>query len=695
MNTLLPFFTLITSITIMFADTQTEKAEIPTELQHPLIRMKDVQTGTLVFRDSEDPNLLHVLPNLETQANIHITGAVETTTINQVFTNTGNFPIEAIYVFPLPENGAVHDMKMLINDRLIQGVIKEKEEAKIIYEKAKKEGKRASLTEQQRPNIFTNSVANIMPGDVIIIRLEYIAPVQYEDGVFSLRFPTVVAPRFIPGNKITGYSGNGWAQDTDIVPDASKITPPVLPKGYRDGHNISITVTLDSGLPIDDVNCESHYIITEKLDENIYQISLKNNVAIPNRDFVLDYTIKQGFEPQAALFTAVENDEHYFMLMAVPPKQTSQTILPKEMVFIIDVSGSMSGESIGQAKQGLEQMVQSLRKDDYFNIIAFDDENYLFKGSTIKATKNNKAEAFEFIYNLKAMGGTNAHPALRLGMQMMTHNDLVNMVIFLTDGSVGNEKDLINLVHWNINNSRLFPIGIGSAPNSFLLRKIAREGRGTFTYISTTSQVESKISELFHKIEQPALTDLQLHIEGSPELFPNPIPDLFIGEPLFVVGKMQDSSDKPAILTGRTPEGYIKLSIELNTENASKDPAIPTIWARAKISQLMEEYWLGDRNKRDEVLKLALDYQLLTQFTSFVAVEHKIVNPEGKSMKSAIPTHIPKGWDFEKVFADAESSINTVVIPKTGSSAPLFGIIGMLLILLAGSLARFVSVKEK
>jgi len=422
---------IILTIAIGFAETQTDRIEIPTDLQQPPIRMKDIQTGTLVFRDTEDRNLLHVLPNLETQVNINITGMVETTTIDQVFTNTGKMPIEAIYVFPLPENGAVHDMKMLVNDRLIQGTIKEKEEARKTYEKAKKEGKRASLTEQQRPNIFTNSIANLMPGDVIIIRLEYIAPISYEGGVFSLRFPTVVAPRFILGNTVTGYTGNGWAHDTNVVPDASQITPPVLPKGFRDGHNISISITLDSGLPVDFVRCESHEILKEELENNVVNISLKNKDAIPNRDFVLNYKIKQGYEPKAALFTATKDDEHYFMMMAIPPLQTSEKILPKEMVFIIDVSGSMSGESIIQARNGLSQMIKRLRPEDYFNIIAFDNQNYLFQGQTIQATKANKHEALNFIKRLEPRGGTNAHPALRTGMEMMTQNNLVKMIVFL------------------------------------------------------------------------------------------------------------------------------------------------------------------------------------------------------------------------------------------------------------------------
>jgi Ca-activated chloride channel family protein len=655
----------------------------------PPLKLDDIKEGALV-RKIDGSDLYEMLPGLETRVQINIEGMVASTTVEQVFSNTSEEPIEAVYVFPLPQNAAVNDMKMLINDRLIQGVIKEKAEARETYEKAKAEGRRAGLTEQERPNIFTNTAANIMPGDTIIVRLQFIDKLTYEEGTFRLRFPMVVAPRFIPGYEIKGYSGSGWAYDTDIVPDASHITPPVVPPGMRSGSLLSLQVNINAGIPLSSINSISHDTRIIQINENAYRIDLKKNKVIPNKDFVLQYSIKSGKELKAALFTAEKEDDTYFMLMAVPPVNTGKDAsIKKEIIFVLDISGSMSGASIKQAGAGLINALGLLSQNDYFNIIAFNDRYETFAPFSVQASAAGIMSGINYVNSLNAGGGTQARPALEHALRMPHQPDALKMIVFLTDGSVGNEDQLIALVNRDIGNSRLFTVGIGSAPNGFLLEKVSRFGRGTFTFISTISEVQKKINELFAKIENPVLMDLKLDISQKAEIFPYPIADLFAGQPLIVFGKTDTLSETSTKLSGRTPDGIFALNIPLDRNSATKEPAIPTLWARNKIAGLMDEYRLGDEKVKREIIDLAIHHKLITKFTSFVAVEHKIINPKGKARLSTIPVELPEGWEYEKVFEN-EGLVKLAYLPQTASDAPLIALAGFMLMITGVSLQLLV-----
>ncbi len=676
---------------LLFAENQSEfnssmdslRQSITLYNNNALIKMNEIRTGTLV-RKIEESNMYEVLPELKTNVSISVDGMVSTTIVDQVFTNPSTVPLEAIYVFPLPIGGAVNDMKMIVNDRFIQGIIKEKVEAKEIYEKAKKEGKRASLTEQSRPNIFTNSVANIMPGDTIIVRLSYVETLHYEDGKFSLRFPMVVGPRYIPGNKVIGYSGNGWALDTDIVPDASQITPPVIPPGMRSGNVISLSVNLNAGLPIENINCVSHKISKNKLNTGKYKITLSEDSVIPNKDFVLDYTIKSGDHPQAALFTSTKDGDDYFMLMTIPPVEVNKTKpIPKEIIFVVDVSGSMSGISIEQTRNSLELALTKLNPEDYFNIIAFQTNFSLFSSSSIPANDKNILQGTKFIRGLKAGGGTEAYPALTEAMRMKKQSETLKMIIFLTDGCLGNETEVFNAIDRHLGNSRIFSIGIGSAPNSYLLEKASKLGRGRFTYISSVSEVEKKMNNLFMKLEYPVLTDLDLYLDHPAELHPKPIPDLYIGEPFIVFGKTNKHTLKDATLIGKTSDGYFKTKLSVDLSQAQHNPAIPTLWARQKINGLMGDLRLGASDSKQKIIDLAIEHKIMSKFTSFVAVEHKMVNPDESPLKVAIPTNLPEGWDFEKVFSKTTQSMKAIPMPKTATNEPLWFLIGTLLLLIS------------
>jgi Ca-activated chloride channel family protein len=655
-----------------------QKAVLTRVVDGPVLKLNDIREGTMVRRIGET-GLYEGLPGLSTEVNINIEGMVATATVDQVFSNPSENPIEAVYVFPLPQNAAIYDMKMLVNDRLIQGLIKERKEARATYDKAKKEGKRAGLTEQERPNVFTNSVANIMPGDRIMVRLQYVERLAYEDGLFRLRFPMVVAPRYIPGTVVRGYEGTGWAFDTEMVSDASRITPPVVPPGMRSGNMVSLKADVRAGLPLAHISSVSHDIdISEKGD--IHEVVLKRDEVIPNRDFVLEYGIEAGKEPKAALFASSKGDDDYFMLMAVPPvEMDTRHEVSQEMIFVIDVSGSMAGASIKQAKSALIRALSDLGPEDYFNIIAFESSYDTMESGPVPASQGNVDEGIDYVRALRAGGGTEAQSALQNALTMFHRPDTVKMIVFITDGSVGNESDLISLVNSYIGNSRLFTVGIGSAPNGHLLEKVSQSGRGTFTYISNTGEVEKKMGLLLSKIEKPALIDLVLDIPEETEIFPAPIPDLFEGQPLVVFGKTKDISKQSTTLTGKTPEGYFRLHLPLDPDNARVDPAIPTLWARSKIADFMDEYRLGNKEVKEDIIKLAIEHRLLTKFTSFVAVEQKIVNPGGSQSLSAIPTELPQGWEFDRVFGETQS-MKMAALPQTASKMPYAALAGILLL---------------
>jgi len=683
-----------------------------------LVTMDEITEGSFLVESEEEKGKYKFLPQLDTKVELNIKGMVVNARVDQMFINNTDQPIEAVYVFPLPNKAAVNNMQMIIDDRVIQGIVKEKGEAKKEYNKAKKEGKRASITEQERPNIFTNSVANIMPGDTIIVRLEYVEALEYEDGKFSLRFPMVVAPRYIHGSQVTGYSGTGWSFDTDIVPDGSRITPPVVPKGMRTGHTILIDAYIDAGIEIDDIS-STHLINKKKDGKNSYSITLKRDDYILNKDFVLEYSIKKGKEPKAALFvnSVVENnddnqissEDNYFMLMMVPPLDNDEKVnIGKEMIFVIDVSGSMSGTSINQAKESLLYSLDKLTPDDSFNIIAYSSNFSPLSKSPLNVNEENISKAKEFVNMLYAGGGTVAGPPLEFAMKMDSDVSKVKMIVFMTDGAIGNEHTIINLIDGNLGNARLFCVGIGSAPNSYLLDKVSEKGKGTFTYISDVKNVSEEMNELLNKIDMPVFTDIRLHLEGKHEVYPNPIPDLFINEPLIIYGKLDNRDDVEIKISGKNIDGQFDVKLPINFSTGIENNAIGDIWARNKIERLMDDYNFGGKsnNVKKEIINLSVKHQLVSKFTSFVAVEDKIVNPNAHPVLAVVPTDLPEGWDYDKVFSQKttlaftpKSNIDNATLnksnntnyannkyPRTATSMPLYILLGIISIFVSSAI---------
>jgi Ca-activated chloride channel family protein len=400
-----------------------------------------------------------------------------------------------------------------VGERIVEGQIKERAEAKRVYTEARAQGKKASLVEQERPNIFTTSVANIGPDEDIEIVIEYQEDLHYEGGRFELRFPMVVGPRFIPGAEgIEGFDGTGWGRNTPRVPDAERITPPVIHPDEGPINPVGIQVDLDAGVPLSRVTSPSHAIRTEKRGASRCLVELAAGTVAADRDFVLEWEPEAAERPRAALFTEQLDGDHYALLMVMPPQgeDALRSRMSRETIFVIDTSGSMHGTSIEQARKALLLALERLQPDDWFNVIQFNTATEALYPTSVRAHQGAVEEAQRYVKRLGAEGGTQMLPALREALGGSDAGGAVRQVIFITDGNVGNEAQLFSYVKQHLGESRLFTVGIGSAPNSHFMRKAARFGRGTFTHIGSPKEISAKMRELLGKLESPVLRDVRV-----------------------------------------------------------------------------------------------------------------------------------------------------------------------------------------
>jgi Ca-activated chloride channel family protein len=645
------------------------------------VGLEDVGAGNLLLKTPQ-PGRYVPAPTVATDVHMRITGMIARVRVTQRFENPSDEWVEGVYVFPLPEGAAVDRLRMRIGERIIEGRIKERAEAKRIYEKAKQSGKRAALTSQERPNIFTNSVANIGPKDAISVEIEYQESLRYRSGRFSVRFPMVVAPRYIPGKplrtevSVARFDGTGWAPDTDQVADASRITPPVLPPSKGSVNPVTMRIDLDAGFPLARLESESHRIDIEDQKDGSASIRFANTSAPADRDFVLSWSPRAGDAPRAALFTEAHEDQTYALFMVLPPDAPAQqAILRREIVFVIDTSGSMGGASIRQAKRALALAIERLRDGDRFNVIEFNSATRLLFDKPRPATLMSKRRALQYVASLDAGGGTEMMPALKAALARGDENRQVRQVVFLTDGSVGNEAALFKVIHENLGATRLFTVGIGSAPNSHFMNKAAQFGRGTFTYIGAVAEVGEKMHGLFSSLESPVMQNLDIRWpEGMKdiEIFPARLPDLYGGDPLIISARLPKTGGHVDIDGRRANEQWhTRLTLEGGREHAG----IGALWARKKIASLMGSVTEGaDRAAvKKAVLEVALGHHLVSKYTSLVAVDVTPVRPAQAGVtKRAVLTNLPAGWQYEKVFAN---------LPRTATPATLHLLAGALFVL--------------
>lgn len=698
----------------------------------------------LYMRDAADGRIT-VAPQLDTEVQIDISGMIARVAVRQRFRNVSPGWQEGIYVFPLPDTAAVDHMRLWIGERFIEADIEEKQAAEQIYREARSDGKQAGLVRQERSNVFTTSVANIAPQDEIVVEIEYQQDVHYEQGQFSLRFPMVVAPRYIPGNRLTGeisgFDGTGWAQNTDQVPDASRVTPHVLTRishhppaagadplavtgstrssqldvvsatsvlpssawtppqrrldalatdageisGLNDAdaldNSVSLQVNLDAGMPLALVDSPYHPVDVSELAEGMYRVTLKDGVVHANRDFQLNWRANAGREPESAWFVEHRTQAaagHYGLLMLVPPAADQVSIdVSRELILVVDTSGSMHGASMDQARDALALALGRLEPEDRFNIIQFNHSTHSLFDQAMPATRDNLRQALDYVSGLEAEGGTEMFDALELALDAGTQENLLRQLVFITDGAVGNEQELFQLIRQELGSSRLFTIGIGSAPNSHFMSRAAEAGRGSFTYIGQVSEVQEKMQQLFRKLESPALTDIELDWGQAVQQWPSTVSDLYSGEPVLVSVR----SDQPlSELHLRGLLGGQPWSRDLHLQGGGLSAGVHVLWARKQIRELMNRHDSGEDQMRDAIVGLAKAHHLVSRYTSLVAVDKTPVRPANAGLDShAMPVHLPAGWSAEKVFGR---------LPKTATSAQLQLIIGLLSLLLAGMIWR-------
>ncbi len=645
-----------------------------------LVTPNEVQSGSLLLETSEAGRYVEA-PRLATDVNLDVSGPTARARLTQAFENPTDSFVEALYVFPLPEESAVYSLKMVIGDRVIVADIKEKLAAREIYEKAKSEGKKATLIEQQRPNVFTNAVANIGPHEKVVIQIEYQQAVRLADERFSLRVPLVVAPRYNPDIASPVVQQvemqNGWGKSSDAgKPDPynAPIVTPLAPPAELPTNPVSISVELKPGFPLGKVESLYHKVRIDAANDAMREITL-DGTAAADRDFVLEWSAVTNDAPQVGLFREHIGKDDYVLAYVTSPAVASAKKAQREVVFVIDNSGSMGGTSIEQAKASLDYALSHLQPGDRFNVIRFDDTLTRFFEDSVEANQQNIASARRFVTSLEAQGGTAMLPALHAALDDSHRGNGLRQIVFLTDGEISNEQQLLDAIAARRGRSRIFMVGIGSAPNSYLMNHAAELGRGTFTHIGSAAEVDERMRALFDKLENPAVTDLKANFsEKNVSMTPSILPDLYRGEPLVIAARMGKAAGNLVIegqIDGRPWTVNLPLDQAMNAEGISK------LWARRKIDDAEVELTLGkiSQDAADaRVLRLALEHHLVSRLTSLVAVDKTLSRPANTPLTRAdIPLQLPAGWDYDKLFGiRAERNVEEhASMDVKGVSAPV------------------------
>jgi Ca-activated chloride channel family protein len=614
-------------------------------------------------------------PLEHTAVKAEISGFIARVSVKQIFHNPSDKKIEAVYTFPLSAEAAVDDMLMKVGQREVRGVIKRREEARQIYERARDKGHVASLLDQERPNIFTQSVANIMPGEKLEITIHYSEVLPYDDGSFKFVFPMVVGPRFIPGEP-GQKTGTGWAPDTDQVPDASRITPPVTPEGTRAGHDLSLQVVIDAGVPILGIDSRLHEITVERDGAARASVSLKNKKEVPNQDFVLSYLVA-GEEVKSGILTHKDGKEGSMLVLMIPPRRVKpEQIAPKEMIFVIDCSGSQSGWPIAKAKKAMRYFIEHMNPEDTFNVIDFNVGVRMLFPEPKNNSADNRTKALRYLESLEARGGTWMGPAVEAVAKVPAPENRLRIVTFMTDGYVGNDFEIISLVQKLRGTSRWFPFGTGNSVNRFLLDNMARLGGGEVEYVLLNSRGEDVGAKFYQRIANPVLTDMSITTEGIKleELFPTQVSDLWDRKPLVFKARYTKPGKGKLILKGlQAGKRYEQVLDVTLPDKETANSSLASLWARAKVDSLMDQDLMGiqrgnpKKEVKEEIIKVALDHRIMTQFTSFVAVEEAVITTDGKPVRVTVPVEMPDGVSRKGVFGE---TVANLAIPSAPMAQP-------------------------
>lgn len=647
----------------------------------------DVSQGALRF--TADDGTTVECPLKHTDVRAEISGFIARVKVTQTFHNPSAEKIEAIYVFPLPHQSAVDRMTMTIGERRIVGVIKRRSEAQKIYQQAVLSGQTAALLEQERPNIFTQSVGNIEPGSEVRIEISYVDVLDYDSGEYEFRFPMVVGPRYNPGSPISSpvprpAELNGKVSppegDTTRVPDASRINPPVLRPGMRNGHDIALQITLDAGVPVQGLEVANHRADISRDGDRHAIVRLASDDAVPNKDFVLRYHVA-GSKPQMALLAhtgeysgdAARLGNGYFMLMIQPSEEERLTKHPpREIVFLVDVSGSMRGQPTDKVRSCMQHMLAHCRPQDTLQVITFAGRANPLFAAPVPVTEDSMRKALDFTRAIRGSGGTEMLKGVRMAIDQPLDPERLRVIVMLTDGYIGNEAEIIRHVGTRCGDRiRFWALGIGSSPNMFLVDGVALQGGGMGKKLGLNDDDAQLASDVMTRIQRAQLSDVRINWGGAQvaETYPSRIPELWAGRPVIVFGRYVSTAEPTTriIVHGRV-EGQ-EVSWPLEVDLPSREPkhdVLAKVWARHRIEDLMHQtYYGGSPAVEETVTAIALDYGLMSQYTSFVAVDAtqaRQTNEEAKPpRRMLVPVPLPDGTQWEGFFGplpaeDEESS---------------------------------------
>ncbi len=597
------------------------------------------KTGSPHFIIRGDTENHVVLPLQSTEADVNIAGVIADVKVKQTYINTGEEPIEAEYVFPGSTKSAVYGMQMMIGERVIKAKIKEKQQAQQQYNQAKADGKKASLLQQHRPNVFQMNVANIMPGDTIQVELSYTELLVPEEGQYEFVYPTVVGPRYADE---AGIIKDPWVMNPHSNPDAYKNTTFSKPR-------FNINTNLVTGIPIKQAMTPSHETNINYKNPKQASIGLQNPMGFEgDRDYVLRYQLS-GEKVESGLSLFDGKDENFFLMMLEPPKRVEPSqIPPREYIFIVDVSGSMNGYPLSISKNLMTNLFKQLRPVDKFNILLFAAGSSVFAERSITANHTNLQAAFRFIDKESGSGGTRLLNALQKALALPSSPGISRTVVIATDGYVAVEKEAFDLIRNNLGEANFFPFGIGSSVNRFLIEGMAHAGRGEPLIVLGQSEASVKAEQFRKYIQTPVLTDIKLHFSDfeAYDVEPLNVPDVFSERPIVVFGKYKGKPGGSIQVTGMTGNGKFESTMTIaDAQNSKKNNALRYLWARNRIKTL-SDYNKVSRNSalKDEITKLGLDYNLLTEFTSFLAVDNQSHKQKKHMAKSSGSVPEPHEW---------------------------------------------------
>lgn len=625
---------------------------------------------------------LESFPLKSTSVKASVAGVFAHVTVTQTYANNGKTPINAKYIFPASTRAAVHGMKMTIGEHVITARIEERRRAKQEFEAAKKEGKSASLLQQQRPNVFSMDVANVMPGDVIVVELRYSELLASENGVYEFVYPTVVGPRYSEITKETATEHDQWVQN------------PYLHEGEDSPSVFDISVEMSTGVPLSELVCATHETDILWDGTNAAVVSLRGDAGeAGNRDFILRYSL-MGKQVESGLLLYEGKEENFFLLLAQPPERVKlESIPPREYIFVVDVSGSMSGFPLTVSKQLLRSLISGLRPTDTFNVILFSGTSASMSEVSIPANAENINRAIAVIDDQKGSGGTRLTPALEHAFSMPHGDGVSRSIVIATDGFIEAEKDAFAAIRKNLNEANVFAFGIGSSVNRFLIEGLAKAGQGEPFVVTRQEEAADMADKMRRYIESPVLTDIKVDYAGFEvyDVEPESIPDIMANRPVQVFGKWRGLPDGAVTITGSAGDGaFEKVFNVADVQPKDEHSSLRYLWARARIAELSDYNCRHDDEDIKEITSLGLTYELLTRYTSFIAIHDVVRNVEKAGTDVTQPLPLPQGVTDLAVGGEQKGKYAPQVNVQMGAKVPEPELIIMMLIIAAGCAVSFV-----